>query len=469
MSKIFLKRQAIVLVCLFLFFLLFVFYRRRPAGTPFLFQTIEIVPGDRVLILAPHPDDEVLGCGGIIQEAKNKGVPFKIVFLTYGDNNQWSFLVYRKHPVVMPHAARDMGRVRRDEALTAGRVLGAEPEQLIFLGYPDFRTMGIWCSHWGLRPAEKSMLTETRAVPYEDAFRPGAPYKGEEILRDLKAVLRDFKPTKIFLSHPADHNGDHRALYLFTRVAIWDLENEMRPALYPYLVHFHRWPRPRGYHPDKEIVAPDVLKGDMAWQGIMLSGKEEVVNLQAIKKHRSQYVSSARYLLSFIRPNELFGDFPVVRLAGNAPRLPGVISSEHRDDPAYVPEELFGEERVSFVGIEERSVSLEAGRLVIRVTLSRPLTKEVGISVYVFGYRPGRPFQEMPKLHLELGLLRHGVFDQDIPLARDSVQVERTAKKITMRIPLGLLGDPQYVLTSAQTSLGVLPLDWVSWRIVELP
>ncbi len=102
---------------------------------------------DRLLILAPHPDDEVLGCGGIIQKAVAMGVPLRIVFFTYGDNNQWSFLLYRGHPVILPGAIRQMGLVRHDEALAAAALLGVPKDRLTFLGYPDFCTLQVWKDH----------------------------------------------------------------------------------------------------------------------------------------------------------------------------------------------------------------------------------------------------------------------------------------------------------------------------------
>jgi len=113
-------------------------------------QDVILSAQDRILILAPHPDDEVLGCGGIIQKAMGLKIPVRIVFLTYGDNNQWSFLLYRKHPVIMPKSVRSMGQVRHTEALAADKILGVTPEQLIFLGYPDFRTLKMWYAGWGM-------------------------------------------------------------------------------------------------------------------------------------------------------------------------------------------------------------------------------------------------------------------------------------------------------------------------------
>jgi LmbE family N-acetylglucosaminyl deacetylase len=359
---------------------------------------VELSQGDRILILAPHPDDEVLGCGGIIQKAVDEKLPLRIVFFTYGDNNQWSFLVYRKHPVVKPKAVRAMGLVRHDEAVAAANVLEVSPDQLIFLGYPDFRTLSIWYAHWGDRPPAKSMLTEVTAVTYANAFRPGAPYKGEEVLRDLKTILGEFKPTKIFLSHAGDHNPDHRALYLFTRVALWDLQKEMKPILYPYLVHYKKWPKPLGYSPQNQLEPPELFRETVAWQGHRLSPEEVERKHRAIMKHWSQYDVSGPYLLSFIRPNELFGDFPVVMLEPNGGEV--VLPSGSKGIRTEFPEELTDRERASFVGFDERSVQLEGSELLLSTKLSRSVGREVGVSVYVFGYREDRPFEAMPKLHV---------------------------------------------------------------------
>lgn len=421
-------------------------------------------PTDRILILAPHPDDEVIGCGGIIQEAVAKHLPLRIVFLTYGDNNQWSFLLYRWHPVILPKAIRKMGLVRYHEALAASVVLGVPTEQLTFLGYPDFGTLQIWTSHWGDRNPFRSLLTRVTAVPYDNALRFGAPYKGEEVLRDLTTVIREFRPTKIFVSHPADHMPDHRALYLFTRVALWDVEKEMRPTLYPYLVHFVRWPTPRGYQPADWLVPPSTLLSQWPWIVHWLTPSQVQRNYQAIKAHRSQYRYSAAYLLSFIRPNELFGDAPPITFSSTAS-----TALERKGLINQAPEELTEEERATFIGVEVRSVQLEDRELIYSIECSRPLAKAVEASVYLFGYRADRPFAQMPKLHVKIGALSHEVFDQDRLLPNKAVTLSRGLRQITLRVSLETLGEPQRILTSARTYLGELPLDWVSWRVLELP
>ncbi|MDD5005447.1 MAG: PIG-L family deacetylase [Candidatus Omnitrophica bacterium] len=424
---------------------------------------LTLKPDDRILILAPHPDDELLGCAGIIQKARAMGLPIHIVFLTYGDNNQWSFIIYRKHPVFFPKAMRQMGILRHNEAIASAKFLGVSPDNLTFLGYPDFGTLTIWYKHWGNKRPFLSMLTKVRAVPYFNALRPGAPYKGEEILRDLTTVIREFRPTKIFLSHPGDHNGDHRALYLFTRVALWNLASQMQPELYPYMVHYKGWPMPRGYHPQKQLEPPPLFKEQISWQEDMLNSQEVSRKEKALRKQWSQYRSTPGYLKTFVRSSELFGDFPVVKLQSN------ISSANLSTNSEQASEQLTDEERAFFVGFEERYAYIENDCLVISIKLSRPLGKQVGIAVYIFGYRSDIPFVQMPKLQLRFGTFMHAIYDQNRRISRSGIKIKRRMKEITIRVPLKLLGNPQRILTSANTYLGNLPLDWVSWRILELP
>ena len=424
---------------------------------------LTLKPTDRLLVLAPHPDDEVLGCGGVIQEAVSQGLPVRVVFLTYGDNNELSFIRYRKRPVLMPKAVRAMGELRHEEALKAADLLGLSRSQLTFLGYPDWGTFPIWCLHWGSRPAYRSMLTHVRAVPYPDAFRPGAPYKAEAVLADLESLLREFKPTKVFVSHPADSHPDHRACYLYTRVALWDLQQELRPKLYPYLVHYSRWPRPDKDPLHQTLVPPPSLN-QLLWRSYPLSSEQATRNLEALKAHASQYRFSPRSMANLIRLNELFGDYYSVALRGPESGLvqdPSLLLDE-------IPENLSKEEQAAFVRVEWRSVRIEGTDLVLTLEFSKPLAKEVSASIYLFGYRVGRPFSEMPKLHIRVGLFRYQVYDQNRRLSAKTVSILRNRKRITVRVPLEALGNPQKILSSAHTTLGEISLDWASWRVLEL-
>jgi len=424
------------------------------------------VPEDRILILAPHPDDESLCCAGVIQQARKLGIPLKIVFLTYGDNNEWSFLLYRKHPVVMPRAVQSMGLLRYKEAHDAARMLGVDPSDLIFLGYPDFRTLDIWLTHWADSPAAESMLTRVRAVPYTNAFRPNAPYKGEDILSDLETIMRQFRPTKVFVSHPADHNPDHKSLYLFTQVALWDLKDEIDPEVHPYLTHMKHWPSPRAYFPKRELTPPPSFLKKMLWSTLFLDAGEVSAKREAIRMHRSQFKSAARYLLSFVRTNELFGRFPLIKLKQNESSSKPLGS--RTIELTELPEQVLDEERLLFLGLEEETVSLEDGYLVYNIKLARPLARTVGVSLFVFGWRQGEPFAKMPKLHIRFGAVRYRVFDQTLPVNTKLIKVSRKPREINIRVPVNLLGRPERVLTSVHIYSLDVALDWVSWRILEI-
>jgi LmbE family N-acetylglucosaminyl deacetylase len=75
-----------------------------------------------VLILAPHPDDEALGCSGAIFQLNAMGASSTIVFLTDGEQ-------------LYGEPNRNVAEKRRNEGLKSSEMLGCrEP---IFLGFPD--------------------------------------------------------------------------------------------------------------------------------------------------------------------------------------------------------------------------------------------------------------------------------------------------------------------------------------------
>src|SRR6187399_1186700 len=55
-----------------------------------------ILSTDTVLVVAPHPDDESLCCGGLIHQARASGAHVAVVWLTYGDGFRWSAMVAQR-------------------------------------------------------------------------------------------------------------------------------------------------------------------------------------------------------------------------------------------------------------------------------------------------------------------------------------------------------------------------------------
>ena len=47
-------------------------------------------PADRLLVLAPHPDDESLAIGGLLRLARAVGASVRVIYLTSGENNPWA-------------------------------------------------------------------------------------------------------------------------------------------------------------------------------------------------------------------------------------------------------------------------------------------------------------------------------------------------------------------------------------------
>ena len=277
----------------------------------------EFTKDDRVLVLAAHPDDEILGAGGVIQRARAAGARVQVVCYTNGDHNELAFIVYEKRFTFRTCEFLYMGELRRSETVKALTNLGVGRQDMIFLGYPDFGTMAILTQYWQTKKPYWSLLTRISKVAYSEALSPVAPYVGESILKDIKTVLDNFKPTKIFVNHPADTNRDHQSLYLFTRLALWDLEGKIPPPeVYPYIIHVIGWPKPRGHHLNLYLSPPDSLAG-ISGKQLVLGEEEPKVKEKMVDFFKTEIEYNPPYLYSYVRRNELFGDFPEIELAYN--------------------------------------------------------------------------------------------------------------------------------------------------------
>jgi LmbE family N-acetylglucosaminyl deacetylase len=87
-----------------------------------------IVGGDTVLIMAPHPDDESLGCGGMIAECCARGRPPFVLILTDGTGS---------HPASAQYSPGRLRATREAEARAAVAALGLDADRIGFLRLPD--------------------------------------------------------------------------------------------------------------------------------------------------------------------------------------------------------------------------------------------------------------------------------------------------------------------------------------------
>ena len=145
------------------------------------------------LVLAPHPDDETLGCGATIMRKLAAGTSVQIVIAT--DGRYW--------PPKTTLSADALAEIREEEAHQAGAILGLPRGSISFLRFEDGRL------------ADHRRLLRGRLVDIFDKMDP------EEI----------FAPS-IIDSHP-----DHRVLAELAR----DLARSRRdrfPLLYEYPIWF---------------------------------------------------------------------------------------------------------------------------------------------------------------------------------------------------------------------------------------
>ena len=89
---------------------------------------VELSIFDKVLIVAPHPDDEVLGCSGLIQRLLNEGKQVDVVILSGGGKSHAGCCEIDESTLI---------ESRRNLSRKAAKILGLPLENLHFLDYPD--------------------------------------------------------------------------------------------------------------------------------------------------------------------------------------------------------------------------------------------------------------------------------------------------------------------------------------------
>lgn len=121
---------------------------------------------ERILIIAPHSDDEVLGCGGLIEKACRYNNPVKVIVTAVGN-------------IIHPHNNKVvLGKTRIKELEEALDVLGCHDFEVLY--------------------EDKDSLLDT--IPRN------------EIISKLDNIIKNFNPTMVFIPLPSYHQ-DHIVLF----------------------------------------------------------------------------------------------------------------------------------------------------------------------------------------------------------------------------------------------------------------
>lgn len=132
------------------------------------------VSSQSALFVIPHPDDEILGCAGLIALKRKQGAKVTLLMLTDGEESHFGCCS------VMP---QEVGRARRKLALAAGKILGLSSDDFIFCAIPDMQIPG-----------------------HND---PEFLAKVEE----LSAIVAKLQPAEIYAPVPFDKWHDHEMAY----------------------------------------------------------------------------------------------------------------------------------------------------------------------------------------------------------------------------------------------------------------
>jgi LmbE family N-acetylglucosaminyl deacetylase len=149
----------------------------------------------KIVVFAPHPDDETFGCGGTIAKRISEGYEVLIVVLTDG---RYAFLkVFGIENDPTPEELKD---IRKEEVKRATRILGVPEKNLIFLDFLDGT----------LKDRE------------------------EEAKQKVMEILGKNNPVEVYIPYKKDAHPDHYATYRIVKDSIKELR--LSTAIYQYSI-----------------------------------------------------------------------------------------------------------------------------------------------------------------------------------------------------------------------------------------
>lgn len=159
------------------------------AGAPGAARSI--AAGERWLLLAPHPDDETIATGGLLQRLRAAGAGVHVALLTDGGANPWPQRWLERRWRLDAAARARWARRRREECEAALRVLGVDPaRELTALAWDDGALTAAFCA----APAS--------------------------LLQPLRALLARQAPTDVVLPAADDRHPDHNLCPVLLELAL---------------------------------------------------------------------------------------------------------------------------------------------------------------------------------------------------------------------------------------------------------
>lgn len=138
----------------------------------------------KIIVFAPHPDDETLGCGGTIARRISEGYEVLVIVLTDGRNALLTSFGLESDPT-----PSELKEIREEEVKRALRVLGVTEDSLFFLGFED------------------GTLSQNKRQAKEK----------------VSNILSRYTPAEVYFTYEKDFNMDHRVTSRVVRDSIEEL------------------------------------------------------------------------------------------------------------------------------------------------------------------------------------------------------------------------------------------------------
>lgn len=156
-------------------------------------RSIEAIACTSALVVAPHPDDETLGCGGAIALLRDRGCNVQVLVISDGTLS---------HPHSCKYPAPKLRALRESETISALAVLGVGATAVTFLRLPD-----------GAVPTQEPEFSQAVA--------------------SCRNYLTQVEPQVVFLPLRYDPHPDHRASWKLIYTALANLNLSSRLIEYP--------------------------------------------------------------------------------------------------------------------------------------------------------------------------------------------------------------------------------------------
>lgn len=227
---------------------------------------VTTIAADTVLVVAPHPDDETLGCGGAIALLRSLGCAVRVLVISDGTMS---------HPRSRKYPANALRTLREAETQAATAVLGVEPSEVMFLRLKDGEIPTI--------ESPKFREAIARCQEYLSAFAP---------------------PNIIFLPWRHDPHPDHRATWQLIHTVLVSIPYTPRLIEYP----IWDWdPEQRSSLPNPEQVSLwrlDICEVVALKQQAIATYRSQTTNL--IDDDPEGFCLTPEMLANFTRPWEVY-------------------------------------------------------------------------------------------------------------------------------------------------------------------